>query len=88
MKFHNFEICRNRTFENVLGLFLICLGVLVSPKINIIGVGRKGTVQKFRNHGNEEFGALIQLNLMSCKTNRVIFGQSVLVWSLGGNYKT
>ena len=34
------------------------LGILVSPKIKIYGFGKKGPVQKYRNHRNEEFRAL------------------------------
>ena len=30
------------------------LGILVPPKIKIVGLGRKGLVQKYRDHRNEE----------------------------------
>ena len=39
---------RKITFcKHALGIFLICLGVLVSPKIRIVGFGGSGHVQKF-----------------------------------------
>ena len=63
-----FENCQTFGFEKFWGLWAkqyvlkrfqrfswFCLGVLVSPKIKVIGFGRKVPVQKSRNHENEEF---------------------------------
>ena len=53
--FRNFEI-ETIFFKN--GIFLRFEGVLVSPKIDNIGFGARGHVQKSRNHKDEEFAAL------------------------------
>ena len=44
--------------------FCIRLGIfgVVSPRIQMVGVGAQGQVQKSRNHRNEEFEALPQAN--------------------------
>ena len=41
--------------KNCVVFFVICLGVLVSQKMKIDGVGKKGHVRKSRNHENAEF---------------------------------
>ena len=56
--FRTFEICEHivfcfwKTFQTVV---LICLSILASPKINIIGLGGSGHVPKSRNQRNEGF---------------------------------
>ena len=56
--FYLWGIERNSICKSVPGNFLDFLGVLVSPKINNIGFGARGRVQKSRNHRNDEFGVL------------------------------
>ena len=45
-------------FSSRSHIFLIVLSVLVSPKINNVGVGGSGHVQKSQNHENKGFGPL------------------------------
>ena len=44
--------------KHVLFFYGLCLGILVSPKIHIVGFGAWQRVQKVRNHRNEGFGVL------------------------------
>ena len=54
--FENYGIYKN-VFSNMnKGVFWICLSILASPKIKIIGFEAQGHVQKSRNHRNEGFG--------------------------------
>ena len=55
----NYDIYKNQIcFKNVFGLSWTCFGVLVSPKINIIGFWAWWQVQKTRNHRHEGFEVL------------------------------
>ena len=51
LDFQNPEIHKNTIFD-------LFLGVLVSPKMKIVGFGARGHVQKSRNHRNEGFEVL------------------------------
>ena len=58
LRFQNVEIYKTNNFHKCSRNFLILLGGLVSPKINNIGVGARGHVQKSLNHRNDEFRVL------------------------------
>ena len=45
-------------FQYIPRFFVMFLGILVSPKINHVGVGASGDVQKSRNYENDGFGPL------------------------------
>ena len=54
-----FQNCQNvGSPKTVCGFSGFFVGVMVSPKMNIIGFRSRGHVQKLRNHRNEEFEVL------------------------------
>ena len=62
LEFPNFESYRILFFFYVRGCFLSFLAILVSPKIKVVGFGKKGHFQKSLNHRNEEFEVLPSAN--------------------------
>ena len=54
-KFQNLKLPQIISFKHGSSFSWILWSVLVSPKINNIGVGAQGHVRKPRNHRNEEF---------------------------------